>query len=471
MSLPTCLRSRCRDPSAFAWGLCAAVLIAGTAAAEPRPAAAGFRSQRIAAGLVEPTAMAFAPDGRLFVCEQAGALRVVKGGVLLAEPFLALEVSSAGERGLLGIAFDPDFGANGHLYLHFTRPSDPAHNRVSRFTADGDRVAPESELPILDLDPLGAATRHNGGAIHFGPDGMLYVATGDNADPANSQTLSNRHGKLLRLRRDGTIPDDNPFYDEAEGDRRAIWALGLRNPFTFDIQRGTGLLFVNDVGEHAWEEIHRGAPGANYGWPELEGPGDDVRFEAPVHAYAHGGSGAGRRAIAGGAFYDPDTLQFPAGYEGDYFFSDYVGGWIRRRDGASGAVSLFADGLATPVDLKVGPDGALYCLDHGAGAVYRFSYSAAPLLRKLRLEPRVLRGGKRGRGRVLFSAPLPRAATVQLSSSDRKRATVPRKARAEAGRRGLVFRIATRRLKSPLEVAIRARLGATARSAILRIRP
>src|SRR5439155_12911459 len=143
----------------------------------------------------------------------------------------------------------------------------PAHNRVSRFTASGDVAVAGSETVILELDDLSTASNHNGGAIHFGPDGRLYVAVGENATSANAQTLANRLGKMLRINADGSIPIDNPFSSTAVGVNRAIWALGLRNPFTFAIQPGTGRMFINDVGQSTWEEIDDGVAGANYGWP------------------------------------------------------------------------------------------------------------------------------------------------------------------------------------------------------------
>jgi glucose/arabinose dehydrogenase len=211
----------------------------------------GFTETQIS-GLSAPTAMAIAPDGRIFVCQQGGALRVIKNGVLLPTPFLTLSVDSAGERGLLGIAFDPSFSSTNALYVYYTVPSEPRHNRVSRFIANGDVVVPGSETIILELDPLTGATNHNGGAIHFGPDGKLYIATGENATGSHAQTLSNMLGKILRINANGTIPTDNPFFNQAVGNDRSIWALGLRNPFTFAFQPGTGRMFINDVGQNTW---------------------------------------------------------------------------------------------------------------------------------------------------------------------------------------------------------------------------
>ena len=219
----------------------------------------GFTETAIS-GLSNPTAMQIAPDGRIFVCQQGGALRVIKNGILLSTPFITLSVDPRGERGLLGIAFDPNFATNNFLYLYYTVPSSPGRNRVSRFTANGDVAVPGSETIIWELNDLTDATNHNGGAIHFGPDGKLYIAVGENADPENSETLANMLGKMLRINANGTIPEDNPFFNIASGNNRSIWAIGLRNPFTFAFQPGTGRLFINDVGQDNWEEINRGSP-------------------------------------------------------------------------------------------------------------------------------------------------------------------------------------------------------------------
>jgi glucose/arabinose dehydrogenase len=339
----------------------------------------GFTETLIASGLSNPTAMAIAPDGRLFVCQQGGQLRVIKGGALLSTPFLTLNVNSSGERGLLGVAFDPAFDTNHFVYVYYTMVTSPIHNRVSRFTANGDVALPGSEVAILDLEAL-SATNHNGGAIHFGIDGKLYVAVGDNAVGSNAQTLSNRLGKLLRINSDGTIPTDNPFYPTAVGSNRAIWALGLRNPFTFSVQPLSGRLFINDVGQNTWEEINEGVAGGNYGWPVTEGPTSDPRFDSPLFAYDR--RTTGDCAITGGSFYNPITEQFPAEYVGAYFFADFCGGWIRRLDPDGPTTSAFAAGISFPVDLQVSNDGSLFYLARGGGAntgvLYRISFVAQP---------------------------------------------------------------------------------------------
>ena len=340
---------------------------------------AGFTETQFGSNLNgSPTAMAFAPDGRLFVCLQTGQLRVIKNGTLLATPFVSLTVDSDGERGLLGVAFDPNFSTNQFVYLYHTVAGSPPHNRISRFTANGDVAVAGSEAVILDLDNL-SATNHNGGAIHFGPDGKLYVGVGENANGANAQSLGNRLGKLLRINSDGTIPSDNPtsfpgITGSPSGANRAIWALGLRNPYTFAFQPGTGRMFINDVGQSTWEEIDDGIVGSNYGWPTTEGPTTDARFRSPLFSYGHGSSSTTGCAIIGGAFYNPPVNQFPSSYIGKYFFADLCTGWIRVLDPANNTASDFASGISTPVGVALGPDGSLYYLAQGnSGQVFKIS--------------------------------------------------------------------------------------------------
>jgi glucose/arabinose dehydrogenase len=337
----------------------------------------GFNDAVVASGLNNPTAMALAPDGRIFVCQQGGALRVIKNGALLATPFLTVTVDSSGERGLLGIAFDPNFVSNQLVYIYYTATTPTIHNRISRFTAAGDVAMAGSETIIMDLPNLSTATNHNGGALHFGLDGNLYVAVGDNANGANAQSLSTRLGKMLRITSTGGIPTDNPFFNQTTGDNRSIWALGVRNPFTFTFQRTTGRMFINDVGQNTWEEINDGIAGSNYGWPTCEGfcNPPNPSFRDPIFAYMND---AQTCAITGGAFYNPQAPQFPSNFVGNYFFADFCGGWIRRLDPSAGnTVTDFATGINLPVDLQVSPDGFLYYLARGAGSVNRIGFQAA----------------------------------------------------------------------------------------------
>ena len=363
--------------------------------------------------------MQFAPDGRLFVCEQRGRLRVIKNGVLLPTPFLTLTVSSSGERGLLGVAFDPAFSTNRFIYLYYTATSPTIHNRISRFTANGDTVVPGSEVVILELNNLSSATNHNGGALAFGPDGKLYAAVGENANSANAQSMNNLLGKMLRINRDGTIPSDNPFVTSATGQNRAIWALGLRNPFTFAFNPGGTELFINDVGQNTWEEINEGRAGANYGWPQTEGTTSDPRFVSPRHAYNHSG---GTCAITGGAFYSPSAMQFPADYAGDYFFADYCGGWIRRLDRSGSSAAGFSTGLSFPVDLKVADDGSLYYLARGTGTatgvVFRIAFGASAPSITMHPSSRTVQPGASVTFSVRASGPTPLRYQWQRNGAD-----------------------------------------------------
>ncbi|MBC8009854.1 MAG: PQQ-dependent sugar dehydrogenase, partial [Burkholderiales bacterium] len=234
-----------------------------------------------------------------------------------------------------------------------------------------------SEVQLLNLPNL-VAWNHNGGALHFGPDGKLYIAVGENGVPSYAQSLTTPLGKILRINSNGTIPTDNPFYGQTTGINRAIWAMGLRNPFNFAFDRTDGTMFINDVGQASWEEINEGVAGANYGWPTTEGTTTDPRFVSPFFSYNHNNG----CAIIGSAFYRPTSAQFPAAYTGQFFYGDYCGGWIRRINPATGAVTNFATGIADLVDIRVADDGSLYYLTRGTsattGAVYRVRYTQAP---------------------------------------------------------------------------------------------
>jgi glucose/arabinose dehydrogenase len=171
-------------------------------------------------------------------------------------------------------------------------------------------------------------------------------------------------GKMLRFNDDGSIPTDNPFYGTTTGLNRSIWARGLRNPFTFAFERGTGRMFINDVGQDSWEEVNVGRAGADYGWPSTEGATTSPGIDSPLFTYSHSTNSTlvTGYAIVGGTFYRPSTVTFPAAWVGNYFFGDYVSGWINRLDPANGnAVYAFAR-LGNLTDIQVGPDGALYVL-------------------------------------------------------------------------------------------------------------
>ncbi len=336
-----------------------------------------FSQVLVASGISNPTVMAFAPDGRIFVAQQNGQLRVIKNGALLATPFISLSVSSSGERGLLGIAFDPAFNTNHFIYLYYTLASG-ANNRISRFTANGDVAVAGSESVVLNLSPLSSATNHNGGTLAFGPDGKLYVGVGENANGPNAQNLDNYLGKVLRINADGSVPAGNPFTTGSEP-RKRIWAYGLRNPYTLTFQPGTGRLFVNDVGQNAWEEINDATLGGrNYGWHNAEGISSNPAYKNPVYAYGHG-SGAGLGcAITGGTFFNPSTTNYPSSYIGKYFYVDLCGNWIDtlKLVDSTGTAGNFASAVAgSPVSIITGNDGNLYFISRANGAVYKIIYS------------------------------------------------------------------------------------------------
>lgn len=342
---------------------------------------AGFSKQESwLSGLGSATAFAQTSDGRIFVCEQGGSLRIVKNGALLPTPFHSFVVEPNGERGLLGVAFHPRFASNGWVYVYYTATTPTVHNRISRLVASGD-VSTGAEAVLVDLPTLGSQT-HNGGALQFGPDGKLYVAVGDNGSGTRAANPADPFGKILRFNDDGSIPSDNPYYTGNSGLARAVWAYGLRNPFTFGFEPGTGRMHINDVGQASWEEINLGQRGANYGWPGSEGP-DRVSGDVngPLYAYSHRasdplGSGPGGfligSAITGAAFY-PGDGSFPAAFRNSYYFADYGHRWISRLDLANeGDAYSFATVDGPPVDLLVGLDGALYVLKQ-TGSIARIA--------------------------------------------------------------------------------------------------
>jgi glucose/arabinose dehydrogenase len=340
----------------------------------------GFTDEQVVGGLDSPTAMDIAPDGRIFVAGQKGHLWVVENGDAQLVTQLS-NVNSEQERGFLGLTLDPNFASNGFLYVYYTRNNGSgANNRVSRLTISGNTSSGEST--VIDLPDIGGAIYHMGGALHFGTDGRLYVAVGDYQNGPNAQSMTTLSGKLLRINANGSIPTDNPFYGSTSGVNRAIWAKGLRNPFTFNVHPSSGTVFINDVGEATWEEINVGQAGANYGWPASEGPNNTNGFTAPAYYY---GRDEGC-SIAGGVFYAGPNMNFPGEYHDKYFFADLCDGDIRVLDPNGFTKSDFASALNLPVDLDLGPDGALYYLNRtneisgGNIGRIRFAQVGAPSL-------------------------------------------------------------------------------------------
>jgi hypothetical protein len=391
----------------------AAVACAG--AAEP-PGGPDLRL--VAGGLSRPVAIRAAGDGsgRLFVVEQAGRIMVLRGGEVLATPFLdiASRVDSSGnEQGLLGLAFHPEHEANGSFFVNYTYDppgSGPDTTRVSRFTVaagDPDRADPGSETVVLEFAQ--DFSNHNGGDLHFGPDGFLYIASGDGGgggDPNDrAQRLGTLLGKLLRIDVDGAVPyavpPDNPFVGVV-GARPEIWAYGLRNPWRFSFDRATGDLFIGDVGQNAVEEIDfqpaASTGGENYGWSCLEGdvaagynPCDGRPLTAPILVYGHE-QGC---SVTGGYRYRGSITELL----GLYVFGDFCSGRIWRAAESAGRwrAELWADTELRISSFGEDEDGELVVVDLERGEVYRLTDPSTRLLRRgtgRRLAPTAETGGR-----------------------------------------------------------------------------
>jgi glucose/arabinose dehydrogenase len=379
----------------------------------------GFTDTLVAA-VGGPTALAHTPDGRMLITTQAGRLRIVQNNALLATPALDLgsRICANAERGLLGVAVDPQFATNRFVYLYYTSNSFGCVNRVSRWVLGDDNTA-SGEVILLDRiqSPSG---NHNGGDLNFGKDGYLYVSVGDGGCDyaslsncgANNDAARDRHvmvGKILRITRDpGVLPPDNPYLGAGTGACatagsttfgnwcREIYATGLRNPFRFAFDpNAAGTRFhINDVGQAAWEEIDLGAPGADYGWNVREGhcaTGSTTNCGAPPAGMTNPifdyGRSDGCRSITGGAF-SPAGV-WPAPYDQRYFFSDYVCGriFVLNPNGQGGFTRAdFVTGLGagSAVHLRFGPwagTQALYYTTYaGGGQVRRITYSATPTI-------------------------------------------------------------------------------------------
>jgi glucose/arabinose dehydrogenase len=336
-------------------------------------------------GLSRPVQMTHAGDGsgRLFVVEQAGRIRLIDDGELVATPFLDISdrVSCCGERGLLGLAFPPGYSSKGYFYVNYTGAS--GDTVVARFLVTGDPSAADagSEEVILTIDQ--PYSNHNGGQLAFGPDGYLYIGTGDGGsggDPQNNaQDRLSLLGKILRIDVESgsgpyAIPEGNPFADVDDA-QPEIWALGLRNPWRFSFDTETGDLFIADVGQGDYEEINvqpaASTGGENYGWRILEGshcyesdPCDTRGLELPVFEYDHS-LGC---SVTGGFVSRSGT--WPR-LDGVYLFGDYCSGrvWGLREAGDSWEERQLAETGFSISGFGIDELGAVYVLDYGSGTV------------------------------------------------------------------------------------------------------
>lgn len=390
---PACLTTRAGGGLALRWALAACVGLAasvsGCSSASPRESnplvITGVALETVASNLESPVHVAAPPgDARLFIVEQPGRIRILANGQLLARPFLDLQsvVSSGGERGLLSIAFHPQFASNHFFYVDYT--DDNGDTQVVRYTVGADSNVANAASAKLILAVPQPYANHNGGHVLFGPDGMLYVPMGDGGDGGdphnNGQSLGTLLGKLLRLDVDHgdpyAIPADNPFVGRA-GARPEIWALGLRNPWRIAFDPPSGLLYIADVGQGRLEEIDvvpARDPGLNFGWRLMEGnrcynPSrcDPTGLVRPTLEYSH----AQGCSVTGGVVYRGTRIPALIGH---YVYGDYCSGWIRSfaMEGGQVADHRMWQLAEKPSISSFGTDGEgeLYVVDHG-GRVLR----------------------------------------------------------------------------------------------------
>lgn len=344
-----------------------------------------FMEQEYVSGLNRPTDIKIAPDGRLFVTEKKGTVRIVENGVLLDQPFYSVNTQTVNERGLGGILLDPDFDNNGYVYLYYTLTTENK-NILARVTAAGNTAVPGSEIELFRFGKMWAAF-HNGGGMVFDSTGCILVGTGDGTGFTSAQNFGETLGKIIRIKPDGTIPTDNPFYNTLSGEYRAIAAYGLRNPFTMGRSKLTGQIFINDVGNDDWEEVNEYSLGANFGWHLVEGPlgndpPPDSNYSDPIHAYDHDYG----CAVVGASFYEPTTSLFPQEYYGKFFFHEYCEGILMCMDPSDYSITVFGSGIDFGyVNLEVSHDGYLYMVNNFDGTIARISYvgvNAPPLIAK-----------------------------------------------------------------------------------------
>jgi glucose/arabinose dehydrogenase len=310
---------------------------------QPPPVPTSLNLEQIASGLNSPVYVTAPPnDQRLFVVEQPGQIRVIRNGQVLSTPFLDIRsrITSGGERGLLSMAFHPNYATNRQFFVNYTDLQ--GHTRVERYTVSSTNPdvadASSARLIIMINQPF---SNHNGGLVKFGPDGMLYIGMGDGGsggDPQNhGQDRTTLLGDMLRIDVNSgdpyAIPADNPYRGSTTM-RPEIWAYGLRNPWRYSFDRTDGMLYIADVGQNAWEEINAvptSQAGVNYGWRIMEGahcfnPSTNCNLAGlrlPVHEYDHTG---GACSVTGGYVYRGTRIP---GIVGHYFYADYCAARVR----------------------------------------------------------------------------------------------------------------------------------------------
>lgn len=399
-------------PAAFLLGTLALVSDGPAEAALPL----NFADQLVVNNLSAPSSFAFLPDGRMLITEQQSfRVRLVVGGVADTTLTIPNGNTSGGERGLLGIAIDPDWPARPYVYFYFTQtPTIKCH--IVMYTASGALTDPNSSNLTLAspyaiiTDIPDAANNHNGGTLRFGPDGMLYASLGEDADPCAAQDSTTFKGNILRIDvsdlplagsgpplKSVITPADNPYVG-VNANAGLVWAFGLRNPFRFHIDPLNGRVFIADVGNGEWEEVSESdGGGENFGWPHYEGPEEksvtascrvQSPYTPPIAFYDRTGFTA---AIISATLYRPmpgGIYNFPAEYHGDYFFAEYYQGFVRRLKETAGTWAPapvapgqpngadWATAIPNVSDYLVGPDGGLYyCKQFSPGQIRRIVYT------------------------------------------------------------------------------------------------
>jgi glucose/arabinose dehydrogenase len=431
---------------------------------------AGFVVTDQITALNQPTCIEFAPNGNLWVGLKPGTIQIYSGSTLVST-FGNIACTSNSERGVLGLALDPNFTTNHYVYVYYTtsasslNPPATPKNRVSRFTELNNTILPGSETILIDNIPSDAGN-HNAGCIRFGLDAKLYVATGDGGStPSNSQNLNNLAGKILRINPDGTIPADNPYFGDTSK-RQEILFYGLRNPFRFEFRPGTNVIYVADVGQNTWEEVNVGLPAGNFGWPIHEGTTGASGFVNPIHEYNHNG---GNASITGGCFVG---TRWPVEYQNRYIFGDYVLDTIRYLtvNASNQALNNGTFGpLGGPVDFALGPDGALYVASISTGSIKRIAYR--PRVVNLSTPTTVYGGNSETVGVNLDHAAPAAGQTVTLSSSDPGVLQVPTSMQVGAGLTSGSFTYTTTGVATNTPVVITASAGganATANITVLK---
>lgn len=360
--------------------------------------------QLVTNGLSAPVSVTHAGDGtgRIFIVQQGGQIRIWTGSILLATPFLDVDTISAccGERGLLGLAFHPNYATNGLFYVHYSDNSGDTVIARYQVSAGSPNIADPGSAQIV-LTQAQPFSNHNGGQLAFGPDGYLYIGLGDGGsggDPLNNgQTLTTQLGKMLRIDVDGddfpgdanrnyAIPASNPFVGNASA-LDEIWAYGLRNPWRFSFDRATGDLIIADVGQGLWEEIDfqpaASVGGENYGWRRMEGSHcfnpstgcDTGSLVYPILEYAHG---SGRCSVSGGYRYrgsaNPNLV-------GTYLYADYCSGEIWGATPDTNGDWLPRKLFSVPYSIATfGEDeaGEVYVANYSGGELYRVVDNSLP---------------------------------------------------------------------------------------------